>query len=123
MGQRMDIRHAQGTRPLVSPPNDKSIIGTKWILRNNWTRMVRLCVIKQARLEFILILLSFAAHHNMRLHQMDFKCAFLNGIINEEDFVKQPPSFKSDIFPNHVFKLKETLYGLKQAPRAWFEKN
>ncbi|RDY04465.1 hypothetical protein CR513_11832, partial [Mucuna pruriens] len=49
----------------------------------NWMRMVRLCIIKQARLEANHILLSFVARHNMRLHQIDFKCAFLNGIINE----------------------------------------
>ncbi|RDX68010.1 hypothetical protein CR513_53050, partial [Mucuna pruriens] len=58
----------------------------------------------------------------MRLHQMDFKCAFLNSIINEEVFLKQPHGFESDTFPNHVFKLKKELYGLKQAPCAWYEK-
>ncbi|RDX70448.1 hypothetical protein CR513_50307, partial [Mucuna pruriens] len=57
----------------------------------------------------------------MRLHQMDAKCVFLNSIINEEVYVKQPPEFEGDTFPNHVFKLKKTLYGLKQA-RAWYEK-
>ncbi|RDX67554.1 hypothetical protein CR513_53553, partial [Mucuna pruriens] len=45
---------------------------------------------------------------------MDVKCAFLNDIINEETFVKQPLGFESDVFPNHVFKLKKTLYGLKK---------
>ncbi|RDY04468.1 hypothetical protein CR513_11819, partial [Mucuna pruriens] len=38
-------------------------------------------------LEVIRILLSFIAHHNMRLHLMDVKCTFLNYIINEV-FVK-----------------------------------
>ncbi|RDY03939.1 hypothetical protein CR513_12417, partial [Mucuna pruriens] len=77
---------------------------------------------KNAKLEAIHILLSFATHYKKRLHQMDVKCAFLNGIINEEVFVKQPPGFKSDAFPNHVLKLKMELYGLKQAPHAWYEK-
>ncbi|RDY10718.1 hypothetical protein CR513_04715, partial [Mucuna pruriens] len=93
---------------MVSPPNDKSIIGTKWIFRN-WMRMVRLCIIKQDYIKWISNVL------------------FLNGIINEEVFVKQPPSFESDTFPNHVFKLKKTLNGLKQALRfiaydKWFSK-
>ena len=52
---------------------------------------------------------------------MDVKSAFLNGFINEEIYVEQPPSFQSFNFPNHVFKLKKALYGLKQAPRAWYE--
>ncbi|RDX72552.1 hypothetical protein CR513_47949, partial [Mucuna pruriens] len=41
-----------------------------------------------ARLEVIYILLSFAAHNHMRLHQMNVKCVFLNCIINEEAYVK-----------------------------------
>ena len=47
---------------------------------------------------------------------------FLNGFINEEVFVEQPPVFESFNFSNHVFKLKKTLYGLKQALRAWYER-
>ena len=46
----------------------------------------------------------------------------LNGFINEEVYVEQPPRFESFNFPNHVFKLKKELYGLKQAPRAWYER-
>ncbi|RDX91272.1 Copia protein, partial [Mucuna pruriens] len=56
-----------------------------------------------ARLEAIHILLSFASHHNMRLHQIYVKCAFLNDIINEEVFVKQPPGFENDVFPKSCF--------------------
>ena len=49
---------------------------------------------------------------------MDVKSAFLNGFINEEVYVEQPPGFQSFNFPNHVFKLKKALYVLKQALRA-----
>jgi len=50
---------------------------------------------------------------------MDVKCAFLNGVIKEEVFVKQPPGFEDLKNPGHVYKLKKSLYGLKQATRAW----
>jgi hypothetical protein len=35
--------------------------------------------------------------------------------------VEQPPDFKSEGCPNHVYKLYKTLYELKQTPRAWYE--
>ena len=55
---------------------------------------------------------------DLRLYQMDVKSAFLNGFIQEEVYVDQPPGFENSEKPNYVFKLKKTLYGLKQAPRT-----
>ena len=66
-----------------------------------------------ARLEAIRMLLDFACLKNFILYQMDVKSDFLNGFINEEVYVEQPPGFGSFNFPNHVFKLKKALYGLK----------
>ena len=68
------------------------------------------------------ILLDYAYAHNIKLYQMDVKSSFLNGYINEEVYVEQPPSFKDDKKPDHVYKLKKVLYGLKHAPRAWHER-
>ncbi|GJT27501.1 retrovirus-related pol polyprotein from transposon TNT 1-94 [Tanacetum coccineum] len=53
---------------------------------------------------------------------MDVKSAFLNGFINEEVYVAQPPRFIDFEIPNHVYKLKKALYGLKQAPKAWYDR-
>jgi hypothetical protein len=52
---------------------------------------------------------------------MNVKSTFLNGSIEEEVYVEQPPSFEDQEYSNHVYKLNKTLYGLKQAPRAWYE--
>jgi hypothetical protein len=51
---------------------------------------------------------------------MDVKSAFLNGFLEEEVYVKQPPGFESAEFPHKVYRLRKMLYGLKQAPRAWY---
>ena len=53
---------------------------------------------------------------------MDVKSVFLNGYINEEVYVEQPPGFEDDKKPNHMYKLKNALYGLKQAPTVWYER-
>ncbi|GJR41185.1 retrovirus-related pol polyprotein from transposon TNT 1-94 [Tanacetum coccineum] len=69
-----------------------------------------------ARLESIRILLAYACALDFKLFQMDVKSAFLNGFINEEVYVAQPPGFID------FEKLKKALYGLKQAPKAWYDR-
>nr|GEU73609.1 copia protein [Tanacetum cinerariifolium] len=73
------------------------------------------------RLESIRILLAYACAIDFKLFQMDVKSAFLNGFINEEVYVAQPPGYIDFEKPDHVNKLKKALYGLKQAPKAWYD--
>ena len=75
-----------------------------------------------ARLEAIRILISFAAFMNFKLYQMDVKCAFLNGFLDEEVFIEQAPGFENSFCLNHVYKLDKALYGLKLASRQWYER-
>jgi hypothetical protein len=71
-----------------------------------------------ARLEAIRILLAFSVAKGIQLHKMDVKSAFLNGVLEEEVYVRQPPGFESEKYSHRVYKLRKALYGLNQTPRA-----
>jgi hypothetical protein len=71
-----------------------------------------------ARLESIRILLAYATHHDFKIYQINVKSAFLNDPIKKEVYVEQPPSFESEEYPNHVYKLHKTLFGLECLPRV-----
>ncbi|GKE02640.1 retrovirus-related pol polyprotein from transposon TNT 1-94, partial [Tanacetum coccineum] len=89
---------------LVPQPRNMTIIGTKWVFRNK-ARLVAQGYNQQegidydetyapvARLESIRILLAYACALDFKLFQMDVKSAFLDGFINEEVYVAQPPGF------------------------------
>nr|GEW21619.1 hypothetical protein [Tanacetum cinerariifolium] len=60
---------------------------------------------------------------NDDVQQSPKKTAFLNGILKEEVYIGQPPSFVSKQYLDYVYALDKALYGLKQAPRAWLQVN
>ena len=51
---------------------------------------------------------------------MDLKTTFLNGVIEEEVYIKQPEGFVVHGKESHACRLKKALYGLKQAWRVWY---
>ncbi|GJR84643.1 retrovirus-related pol polyprotein from transposon TNT 1-94 [Tanacetum coccineum] len=131
----------------IEPKNVNEALGderTKWVFRNkldengvvsqNKARLVTQGYNQKegidydetyapvARLESIRILLAYACALDFKLFQMDVKSAFLNGFINEEVYVAQPPRFIDFEKPDHVYKLKKALYGFKQAPKAWHDR-
>jgi hypothetical protein len=48
-----------------------------------------------ARLNTIRILVTFFLSKGFKLYQIDVKSEFLNGVIQEEVYVKQPPGFEN----------------------------
>ncbi|GKA67815.1 zinc finger, CCHC-type containing protein [Tanacetum coccineum] len=63
-----------------------------------------------------------ASIHNLIIHHMDVKTAFLNGELDEEVYMNQPQGFIMLGNENKVCKLIKSLYGLKQAPKQWHQK-
>ncbi|XP_066163729.1 uncharacterized protein [Oryza sativa Japonica Group] len=71
-----------------------------------------------ARMETVRLLIALAANKGWQIHHMDVKSAFLNGDLEEEVYVVQPPGFSKKGSEGRVLRLKKALYGLKQAPWA-----
>ncbi|KAM1462770.1 hypothetical protein EV1_046409 [Malus domestica] len=68
------------------------------------------------------IIMAITTHYDLDLHQMDVKTAFLNGDLQEDIYMTQPPGFIERGKENMVCKLNKSIYGLKQASRQWYLK-
>nr|GFC76896.1 retrovirus-related Pol polyprotein from transposon TNT 1-94 [Tanacetum cinerariifolium] len=62
-----------------------------------------------ACIESIRLFLTYTAHKDFTIFQMDVKTTFLNGILKEEVYVGQPPGFVSKQNPDHVYALDKAL--------------
>ena len=55
-----------------------------------WTILIP---IHQSRISSIRMLIAIVAIHNLEIHKMNLKTAFLNGDLNEEIYMEQPEGF------------------------------
>jgi len=132
------------TWKLCDLPSGCKAIGCKWVLRKKLkpdgsidkykARLVAKGYTQREDLDFfdtfspvaritsIRFLIAIASIHDLIIHQMDVKTAFLNGDLDEEIYMEQPQGFVVEGQENKVCKLTKSLYGLKQAPKQWHEK-
>jgi hypothetical protein len=76
-------------------------------------------IVKAATIHLVLSLVVSCV---WSLRQLDVSNAFLHGVLEEDVFMQQPPSYEDPAKPHHVCKLDKALYGLKQTPKAWYSR-
>ena len=68
------------------------------------------------RITSIWMLIAIVVLHNLEIHQMDVKTAFLNGELNKKIYMEQLEGFIVPGQEKKVCRLIKFLYRLKQAP-------
>ncbi|CAL1353625.1 unnamed protein product [Linum trigynum] len=63
---------------------------------------------------------TIALSQSWPIKQFDVNNAFLQGPLDDEVYMVQPPGFVDPLHPHHVCRLRRAIYGLRQAPRACY---
>lgn len=131
---------ANNTWTLVTPPPDANIVDSRWafdIKDESPPRYKARFVAKGysqrygvdyeetyapvVKPETLRVLFAIAAARGYSIHMMDVITAFLNSILREKIYVKQPEGFVDKDHPEYVCLLNRALYGLKQSALYWYD--
>lgn len=138
MKEELNAINENETWEVTDLPTGRKAIGSKWVFKlkvdeNNKILRYKARLVAQGfsqkfgvdydevfapviRSTTLRLLLSIAGQRKCKVNHYDIKTAFLNGTLEEEIYMKQPPGFESG---EKVLKLRKSLYGLKQAARVW----
>lgn len=127
---------------LVDRPPHTNVVGSRWVLKykrnalgeveRRKARLVAQGFSQRRGVDYDAVwaptgqhatlrsLLVIAARFDYEIQHVDIKCAFLNGDLEQEVYMHQPPLFSDG--SNRVWRLKKCIYGLKQASRQWHAK-
>lgn len=142
MDDEINAIEKNDTWELFDLPDEQKTIGVKWVFK---TKLKENCEVDKykvrlvakgykqqygidytevfspvVRHDTIRLVVALTAQNSWPIFQLDVKSAFLHGYLEEQVFVKQPPSYVKIGNEHKVYRLKKALYGLKQAPRAWY---
>ncbi|WVZ24220.1 hypothetical protein V8G54_002764 [Vigna mungo] len=138
MVEELSAIEKNNTWKLVKLPPNKKAIQVKWIFKTKYrpdgsiaklkARLVAKGFLQKpgidftyvyapvARLDTVRLVIAIANFKGWSIQQMDDKSVFLNGPLEEEVYVNQPPGFFVNGQESKVYKLNKALYGLRQAP-------
>jgi hypothetical protein len=138
MNEELESIKKSDTWDLVDLPKEKECIGVKWVYKTKYKENGEVDKYKArllakgfaqeygvdynetfapvARLYTIRMVLATTTQHNWKVYQMDVKSTFLNGYLEEEVYVQQPPGYEVKGQEDKVYRLEKEIYGLKQAP-------
>lgn len=141
MREEIEAHKVNSTWELADLPPGKKAIGAKWVFKikrdetgsvvKHKARIVAQgysqCfgvdftevyapVTRQATLR---VLLAIAGKKQFILKQYDVRTAYLNGTVDEELYMQQPPGFAVPGHEHKVCKLRKSIYGLRQSARCW----
>ena len=140
MKEEIKMLKKTGTWNLVIPPENVNIVSCKWTYKikrdeNDNIKQYKARLVARGfsqkygsdynevfapvvRQSTFRTMLSVAGSNKMIVVHVDVKSAFLNGVLENDIYMQQPPGFE-EMTPQHVCKLKKSLYGLKQAANVW----
>ncbi|CAM9218838.1 unnamed protein product, partial [Heterosigma akashiwo] len=143
MLKEMGSMESHDVKELVGLPEGANVISTRWVLSKKFdvdgnlvkykARLVAQGFTQRESVNFtatyspviaapsLRLMLFIAANKGHAVESLDISTAFLlNGDIDGDVYVKQPPGFVDKDHSNKVWKLRKALYGLRQSPRIWY---
>jgi hypothetical protein len=144
MTKQMDTLIANDTfGPLVQLPPGKIALGCRWVFEaepslngdGSIRKLSARCCAQGFSMRFgedyentfaptvsatsFLSILAMAAQHRLFTRQIDFVAADLNGEMEHEVYIRQPPGFVDKNQPYAVRRFLKALYGTKQGGERW----
>lgn len=142
MYEELEAQLKNHTWDVVTPRKHINIVGCKWVftikrhadgsIDRFKARLVAKGFTQRPGLDYnetfspvvkpatIRLVLSVSVSNHWPIRQFDVNHAFLQGQLDDEVYMMQPPGFTDQDNPHGVCRLRKAVYGLKQAPRAWY---
>nr|QBH67611.1 putative Ty1-copia subclass retrotransposon protein [Ustilago esculenta] len=145
--KELNSHQENNTWTVVNAPNNANIIGCRWVFKvkrkgdgtinkykarlvaQGYTQVHGINyketftpVVKMATLRMLMIM---SLQYDMKIYQLNVVTAYLNGELDVNLYMRQPPLPTSMIQSGSqslVCKLNKSLYGLKQAGCTWYQK-